>query len=140
MLRILRPENSALIIGTGIDLIEVERVREALERPLTGFRFKQRVFTQGEVRYCESRGRGAYQSYAARFAAKEATMKALGTGWSRHAGWRDIEVVRARGHAPGIQLSGPAAETARRRGIARFHLSITHSAQHAVAYVIAEDE
>lgn len=129
-----------MIIGTGIDLIEVERIRQALERPTTGTRFRQRVFSEREVRYCESRGRGAFESYAARFAAKEATMKALGTGWSRHAGWRNIEVVRAPGRPPGIELSGPAAELARRLKITGFHLSITHSAEHAVVHVIAEGE
>lgn len=127
-----------MIIGTGIDLVEVHRIKQALERPLTGDRFKQRVFTEREVRYCDSRGRGRYQSYAARFAAKEATMKALGTGWNRHVGWRNIEVVRAPGRPPTIELSGPAAQFAHRRRITGFHLSISHSAEHAVVYVIAE--
>lgn len=127
-----------MIIGTGIDLVEVLRIRKALERPLTGDRFRQRVFTERESAYCESRGRGRYQSYAARFAAKEAAMKALGTGWNRHVGWRNIEVVRPPGHRPTIELSGPAALFAQRRGITGFHLSISHSDQHAVVSVIAE--
>jgi holo-[acyl-carrier protein] synthase len=127
-----------MIFGTGIDLIEVERVRQALERPATGARFRQRVFTPGEIAYCESRGRARFQSYAARFAAKEAAMKALGTGWNRHVGWQDIEVFRARGRAPTIRLSGKAAEFARRHNVAGFQLSISHSAQHAIAHVIAE--
>jgi len=127
-----------MIFGTGIDLIEVERVRQALLRPLTGARFRERVFTEGEIAYCESRGRGRFQSYAARFAAKEATMKALGTGWNRHVGWRDIEVVRARGRPPGIKLWGKAAEFASRRNVTGFQLSISHSAVHAIASVIAE--
>ena len=125
------------ILGTGIDLIEVERIERALKRPHTGARFRARVFTEGEVEYCESRGRPRYQSYAGRFAAKEATMKALGTGWNRNVGWRDIEVVRERGQAPTIALWGKAAEYARRRGVARFHLSITHTAAGAIAHVIA---
>jgi holo-[acyl-carrier protein] synthase len=128
----------AEIVGTGIDLIEVERVKAALERPATGARFRARVFTEREVAYCESRGRGRFQSYAARFAAKEATMKALGTGWNRQVGWRDIEVVRERGHAPTVALSGKAAEFARRKKVSRFHLSITHTALGAIAHVIAE--
>ncbi|HKD65420.1 MAG TPA: holo-ACP synthase [Candidatus Binataceae bacterium] len=127
-----------MIFGTGIDLIEVERVRQALERPATGVRFRQRVFTQGEIDYCEARGRGRFQSYAARFAAKEAVMKALGTGWNRHVGWRDIEVYRSRGRPPSIKLSGKAAEFAGRRNVVSFQLSISHSAQHAIAHVIAE--
>jgi holo-[acyl-carrier protein] synthase len=87
----------AQIVGTGVDIIEVERVERALTRPLTGARFRSRVFTEREIAYCESRGRPRYQSYAARFAAKEATMKAMGTGWNRDVGWREIEVVRERG-------------------------------------------
>jgi holo-[acyl-carrier protein] synthase len=126
------------IIGTGVDIIEVERVERALTREVTGVRFRQRVFTEREVAYCESRGRPRYQSYAARFAAKEAAMKAMGTGWNRNVGWSDIEVVRERGRAPTITLHGKAAEFARRRNIARFHLSITHTAAQAMAQVIAE--
>ena len=131
-------EYRAMIFGTGIDLIEVERIQRALERPLTGVRFRHRVFTEGEVAYCESRGRARFQSYAARFAAKEAAMKALGTGWNRNVGWQDIEVVRPRGSRPTIKLWGKAAEFAGRRQITGFQLSISHSAVHAIAHVIAE--
>jgi len=113
-------------------------MQRALERPLTGVRFRARVFTDAEAAYCESRGRGRYQSYAARFAAKEAVMKALGTGWNRNVGWREIEVVRDRGKPPGIKLNGKAARFADRRQIVTFHLSITHTASHAIAHVIAE--
>ncbi len=109
-----------------------------MEREKTGARFRTRVFTARETAYCESRGRGRFQSYAARFAAKEAVMKALGTGWSRNAGWTDIEVVRERGRAPTIVLSGKAADFARRKNISRFHLSISHTASIAIAHVIAE--
>jgi holo-[acyl-carrier protein] synthase len=126
------------IVGTGIDTIEVERVARAITRPVTGARFRARVFTAGEVAYCESRGRGRFQSYAARFAAKEATMKALGTGWNRNVGWNEIEVVRERGKAPTIKLSGKAAAFAARKSIKRFHLSLTHTAAGAIAHVIAE--
>ena len=126
------------IIGTGVDLIEVERIERALTRPATGNRFRRRVFTEVEIAYCESRGRPRYQSYAARFAAKEAVMKALGTGWNRHVGWNEIEVVRQRGHAPTIVLHGKAAQFARRRDVSRFHLSISHTETLAIAYVTAE--
>jgi len=126
------------ILGTGIDLIEVERVERALTRPKTGERLRNRVFTEREVAYCESRGRQRYQSYAARFAAKEAAMKAMGTGWTRNAGWGEIEVVRQRGQAPTIVMWGKAAEFAKRHGITTFHVSITHTAASAMAYVIAE--
>ncbi|MFZ0888621.1 MAG: holo-ACP synthase [Candidatus Binataceae bacterium] len=128
----------AQILGTGVDLIEVERVRSALERERTGARFRARVFTAGEIAYCESRGRARYQSYAGRFAAKEATMKALGTGWSRHAGWGEIEVVRERGRAPTILLSGNAAAFAKGKKVAAVHLSISHTASSAIAHVILE--
>jgi holo-[acyl-carrier protein] synthase len=126
------------IVGTGIDTIEVDRIKQALERALTGERFRTRVFTPGEITYCESRGRGRFQSYAARFAAKEATMKAMGTGWNRNVGWCEIEVVRQRGQAPTIKLSGKAAAFAARRKIERLHLSLTHTAHGAIAHVIAE--
>src|SRR5579863_259673 len=111
------------ILGTGIDLIEVDRVARAIKRPLTGARFRARVFTAGEIAYCESRGRPRFQSYAARFAAKEATMKALGTGWNRNVGWGEIEVVRMRGQAPTIKLTGKAAAFAKKKNITTFHLS-----------------
>ena len=126
------------ILGTGIDLIEVDRVKRALTHPQTGERFRNRVFTAGEIAYCESRGIARYQSYAARFAAKEAGMKALGTGWNRNAGWQDIEVARERGRPPTIRLHGKAATFAAGRNIAQFHLSLTHTATTAIAHVIAE--
>jgi holo-[acyl-carrier protein] synthase len=126
------------ILGTGVDIIEVERIERALSRIPTGERFRRRVFTAGEVAYCESRGRPRYQSYAARFAAKEAAMKAMGTGWNRRVSWNEIEVVREVGHAPTIALHGKTAAYAQRRHIARFHLSISHTATQAIAHVIAE--
>ncbi len=128
----------ATIVGTGIDVIEVQRIERALTRPRIGERFRSRVFTEREVAYCESRGRPRYQSYAARFAAKEAAMKAMGTGWNRNVAWAEIEVVRECGKAPTIALHGKTAAFARARNIARFHLSITHTADQAIAYVIAE--
>jgi holo-[acyl-carrier protein] synthase len=127
------------IVGTGIDIIEVDRIERALTHPQTGDRFRRRLFTAGEIAYCESRGVGRYQSYAARFAAKEAGMKALGTGWNRNAGWQDIEVVRERGRPPTIRLHGKAAAFAAGRNIARLHLSLTHTATAAIAHVIAEN-
>src|SRR5215469_12904094 len=98
------------ILGTGVDIIEVERDERAQTRVATASRFRRRVFTENEVAYCESRGRPRYQSYAARFAAKEAVMKALGTGWNRHVGWNEIEVIRKRGQAPTIVLHGKAVQ------------------------------
>src|SRR5207245_4212461 len=118
----------------GIDVIEVERIERALTRERTGDRFRMRIFTPREVEYCESRGRPRYQSYAARFAAKEAAMKSMGTGWNRNVGWSEIEVVRDRGKAPTIVLHGKSAAFARRRNISGFHLSITHTAREAIAH------
>jgi holo-[acyl-carrier protein] synthase len=128
----------ANIIGTGIDVIEVARVERALSNSVTGERFRKRVYTEGEIRYCESRGKARYQSYAARFAAKEAAMKAMGTGWNRNVGWSEIEVVRERGKAPTITLHGKSATFARRKNITHFHLSLTHTVDQAIAHAIAE--
>jgi len=126
------------ILGTGVGLAEVARVRAALENPRTGARFRARVFTAGEQTYCDERGRGRFESYAARFAAKEATMKALGVGWGRHAGWLDIEVVRAPGRRPELVLAGSAAARAATLGVTRLHVALTHTADTALAHVIAE--
>ena len=127
-----------MIFGVGNDLAEVERVRAALEHPRTGRRFRARVFTDGEQAYCERRGRARYQSYAARFAAKEATMKALGRGWGRHIGWRDVEVVRKRGARPHIVLHGKAHAYAAAQRVVRLHVALTHTAALAEAQVVAE--
>lgn len=126
-----------MVVATGVDLAEIERVARALDARY-GARFRERVFTAEERRYCESRGRGRAESYAARFAAKEAVMKALGVGWGRDAGWQEIAVVRAPGAAPTVELSGHARETARRRGIERLSLALSHAGGLAVAFVVAE--
>ncbi len=128
-----------MIVSVGVDLIEVERIRRALENETIGRRFRERVYTEGEIRYCESRGLGKYQSYAGRFAAKEATMKALGTGWGAKVSWANIEVTRARSGKPEIALHGHTAEFARGLGIRRLLVSITHTDANALAYVIAQD-
>ena len=129
-----------MIIGTGVDLAEVDRIQQALEDPRIGRRFRQRVFTEKEIAYCENRRRGKYESYAGRFAAKEAVMKALGRGWGSKVCWLDIEVVRARSGKPEIALHDKTAQLADQLGIRRWALSITHTKQHGLAYVIAQDE
>src|SRR5882762_3925689 len=116
----------AMIVGLGVDVCDVARIRRALEGRI-GARFRARVFTRAEQAYCEARRRGRFASYAARFAAKEAAMKALGTGWAQGVGWRDFEVVRARSGPPRIVLHGRAAVLARRRGMARWLLALTHT-------------
>jgi holo-[acyl-carrier protein] synthase len=129
-----------MIIAIGNDLTEVERVQSSLENPRTDQRFRDRVFTPGEQAYCERRGAGKYQSYAARFAAKEAVMKALGRGWGPEVGWLDIEIMRHRGSRPEIILHGKARAYAAALGITRLHSALTHTATLAVAQVVAEGE
>ena len=129
-----------MIVGVGVDLAEVERIRKALEDPRIGKRFRERVFTAKEIQYCEKKRRGRYESYAGRFAAKEAVMKALGRGWSAQVRWLDIEVTRARNGKPEIVLHDKTARLAEELGIRRWALSITHTAQHGLAYVVAQDE
>src|SRR4249919_1231216 len=98
-----------MIVGTGIDIAEVPRIAESIQR--FGDRFLKRIYTEGEIRYCDSKA-NRVERYAARFAAKEASMKALGTGWSRGIRWRDIEVSRQPGGRPTIVFHGKAAEFA----------------------------
>jgi holo-[acyl-carrier protein] synthase len=125
-----------MIVGTGIDIAEVPRIRESIER--FGVRFLQRVFTEGEMRYCDSKANRA-ERYAARFAAKEAAMKALGTGWNHGVRWRDCEVVRMPGGRPTIQFHGKAGEFAAKLGVRNAALSISHTAEQAIAQVILEN-
>jgi len=129
-----------VIVSTGVDLAEVERIQAALEDPRIGERFRARVFTADEIAYCEKKRRGKYESYAGRFAAKEAVMKALGRGWGAKVRWLDIEVVRARSGKPDIALHDKTARLAADLGIRRWVLSITHTKEHGLAFVIAQDE
>jgi holo-[acyl-carrier protein] synthase len=124
-----------MIVGTGIDIAEVPRIREAIERH--GERFLKRVFTEGEIQYCESKA-NRVERYAARFAAKEAGMKAIGTGWNHGVRWRDIEVARKPGGRPTLLLHGKAAEFAAKLGATNIALSLTHTAEQAMAQVILE--
>jgi holo-[acyl-carrier protein] synthase len=124
------------IVGTGVDICEVARVRAAIDR--FGQRFLRRVFTAAEREYCESK-RNRIERYAARFAAKEAAMKAIGTGLRRGVSWQDFEVGREAGGRPTIVLKGRAAEFGTKLGTNRVSLSITHTAEIAMAQVILED-
>lgn len=128
-----------MILSTGVDLAEVDRIRTALEDPRTGKRFRDRVYTAKEIAYCESKQRGKYESYAGRFAAKEAVMKALGRGWSAKVRWLDIEVARAKSGKPEIVLHDKTAKLAAELGITRWALSITHTKEHGLAFVVAQD-
>lgn len=124
-----------MIVGLGVDIAEIDRIEAAIRRH--GQAFLERVFTPTEISYCEGH-RNKFERYAARFAAKEAAMKALGTGWRKGVRWRDIEVKNQAGGKPTISLAGAAGEHAARLGATRFSLSITHSGNMAFAEVILE--
>ena len=124
-----------MILGAGVDIAEVPRIRESIER--FGERFLRRIYTDGEIQYCEAKAT-RFESYATRFAAKEAGMKALGTGWNHGVRWRDIEVVRPKGQRPTIQFHGQAAAIAERLGTKNIALSLTHTKEAALAHVILE--
>lgn len=125
-----------MIVGTGIDLAEVSRIREAMER--YGSRFRDRIYTAREIAYVERKA-NRYERYAARFAAKEAGMKAIGTGWHGGIRWQDFEVLNLPGGKPELHLHGVAAEVAARLGVRRVSLSLTHTAGQGMASVILED-
>ncbi|MBV8207743.1 MAG: holo-ACP synthase [Acidobacteria bacterium] len=125
------------IVGTGIDLVEVERIEQSIER--FGERFLKRVFTAEEIRYCRSKANSA-ERFAARFAAKEAGMKAIGTGWHGGVTWHDLEVKRESSGRPLLHYSGAAARYAALLGATRVWLSLSHTGGHAIAQVILEGD
>lgn len=122
-----------MILGVGLDVCEVKRVRRAMAR--SGF--TRRVFDDDEVRECDRRAR-RHLHYAARFAAKEAFFKALGTGWGRGVGWQEVAVRSDGRHAPTLRVRGTAARRARSLGVTQSHLSLSHSGEYAVAVVVLE--
>jgi holo-[acyl-carrier protein] synthase len=125
-----------MVLGVGTDLIEIERVQASIAR--FGDRFLERVYTSEEIAYCR-RKKHAAESFAARFAAKEAGAKALGTGISKGVSWLEIEVRREPGERPTLHFSGRAAEKAAAMGVSRTQLSLTHSRGLAMAVVMVED-
>lgn len=125
-----------MIVGLGVDIAEVDRVEAAIRRH--GEPFLKRVFTPAEIAYCE-RHRYKFERYAGRFAAKEAAMKALGTGWRRGVRWLDIEIVRQPSGKPAVELRGRAREFAGRLNVKNISLTITHSGNTAFAQVIFEN-
>ena len=125
-----------MIVGTGVDLAEVARIRASIER--FGARFTNRIFTAAEIAYVERKA-NRYERYAARFAAKEAGMKAIGTGWKRGVTWHDFEVANLPSGKPTLRLHGVAAAVAKRLNVRQVSLSITHTAELGMAYVILED-
>ncbi|MDE2778202.1 MAG: holo-ACP synthase [Chloroflexota bacterium] len=118
-------------LTTGVDIIEIPRIARVLEQ--YGQRFLRRIYTAGEIEYCRDRP----PNLAGRFAAKEATMKALGTG-VRGVAWKDIEVIRAPSGAPSIRLHGRAKARAERLGVQHISLSMSHSREYAVAFVVTQ--
>jgi holo-[acyl-carrier protein] synthase len=125
-----------VVIGLGTDMIEIERIAHSVER--FGEAFLERVYTPGEIAYCQ-RKKNAAESLAARFAAKEAGAKALGTGISRGVSWREFEVRRLPGQRPELHLSGRAAQIAAGLGVRRISLSLSHSRSVSIAVVVMED-
>jgi len=126
-----------LVIGLGTDLIEIDRIAHSVER--YGEAFLRRVFTDGEIAYCQRKKKNPAESFAARFAAKEAGAKAIGTGISRGVSWLEFEVRRLPGQRPELHLSGRAEEVAKALGIRRLSLSLAHSKGLSIAVVVAED-
>src|ERR1700733_5604461 len=124
-----------MLLGLGTDLIETRRVQQSIDR--FGDRFLEPIFTVGEIAYCQ-RKKNAAESFAARFAAKEAGAKALGTGISRGVTWKEFEVRREASGRPTLHLSGRAAELAEAIGVKRVQLSLTHSREFALAVVVVE--
>jgi holo-[acyl-carrier protein] synthase len=124
-----------VIISIGIDIIEVARIREVLLRTP---RFADRVFTATERAYCDSRGVVAAQHYAARFAAKEAALKALQTGWRGGISWQDVEVASRENGAPYLSFSGQVQKIYEGFGATATHLTISHTSEHAIAQVVLE--
>jgi holo-[acyl-carrier protein] synthase len=125
-----------MVVGVGTDLMEIARIQQSIAR--FGDRFLVRVFTPREIEYCQ-RKKNAAESFAARFAAKEAGAKALGTGISHGVGWLELEVTREPSGKPRLELTGRAAEWAKKLGVARTSLSLTHSRDVALAVVVMED-
>src|SRR5271170_374408 len=126
-----------MVLGVGTDLMETKRVQASIDQ--FGERFLERIFTAEEIAYCLRKKKNAAESFAARFAAKEAGAKALGTGISRGVNWKELEVRREASGKPTLHLSGRAAELAEAMGVRRLQLSLTHSRELAMAVVVAED-
>ena len=124
-----------MIVGVGIDIVEIDRLQAALERQ--GDQLRQRTFSAAEIRYCDQRA-NKFQHYAARFAAKEALFKAIGTGWMEGVTWLDAEVCNQPNGKPKLVLSGRALEEATQLGVIRIWISLTHTNRYAAAQVILE--
>jgi holo-[acyl-carrier protein] synthase len=125
-----------VILGTGVDLAEVGRIRASIER--FGAKFIDRIYTPAEIAYVEQKA-NRFERYAARFAAKEAGMKAIGTGWRMGVRWQDFEVANQRSGRPVLRFHGVAAQIADSLGVRNISLSLTHTSELGMAHVILED-
>lgn len=124
-----------MIVSIGIDIVEVYRISETIQRTP---RFVERVFTMRERDYCDAKGAAAAQSYAARFAAKEAFLKALKTGWRGRITWQDMEILNDAQGVPTLEIKGEARILLENLGANKIHLSMSHTTDHAVAQVVLE--
>jgi holo-[acyl-carrier protein] synthase len=124
-----------VIISIGIDIVEVYRIGETIQRTP---RFASRVFTAQERAYCDAKGAASAQSYAARFAAKEAFLKALKTGWRGRITWQDMEILNDAQGVPNLEIKGEARILLENLGANKIHLSISHTTDHAVAQIVLE--
>jgi holo-[acyl-carrier protein] synthase len=125
-----------VILGIGIDMEDVDRIRLVINRH--GMRFLEKIYTQREIDYVEDKA-NRHERYAARFAAKEAAMKALGTGWNKGVQWKDLEIVNGADGCPSIRLAGGALSRAMQMGFRRAHVSMSHTRRAAIAQVVIED-
>jgi len=123
-----------VIIGIGTDIISVSRISKAMQN---NERMADKLFSPAEISYCEAKS-SKWQSYAARFAAKEAVMKALGTGWDGEVNWKDIEIVNDANGNPDVVLSGGAKQKADSMGVTNAHISLTHEKDYAIAFAVLE--
>ncbi|MGH9376640.1 MAG: holo-ACP synthase [Terriglobia bacterium] len=126
-----------MIVGTGIDIAETRRIEQSFKK--YGDRFRKRIYTPDEIAYCE-RFKNKAERYAARFAAKEAVFKALGTGWGAGVRWRDVEIIHLPSGKPELSLRGRAGEIARELRISRAAISLSHADHYVVAQVVLESD
>lgn len=123
-----------MIYGIGTDIVQISRLQKSMEQ---NAHMAEKLFTLEEIRYCEAKA-AKYQSYAARFAAKEAVMKALGTGWDEKVHWLNIEIIKVEDSAPHVVLHNEAKAFAIQQQLGNIHLSISHEKEYATAFVVIE--
>ncbi|MDH5762444.1 MAG: holo-ACP synthase [Nitrospinota bacterium] len=130
-----QPEDTSMIHGTGVDLIEISRIKNSIQK-YSG-KFEERVFTSKEIDYCRSKA-DPFKHFAARFAAKEAVLKSLGTGMAEGISWKDMEILNQESGRPVLHLSGKGRDIFDSLNLRNIHISMTHDKQYAVAQAVAE--